>query len=352
VLTPLAPPPPACIIDGCGGGASPRTLVSALPECPAASESPCGGTSASECARRALSAWSDAQDNRAISCVARMLGDACSLGDMQACAFAGRMWIDGRGVDPDVERGIGMLVRACDGGIPLACAVAVRWLAEPTHAREQKDAVDLRARLEIERACLDSEPGEACYEAGRCFYFGRNAFPRDPVRAVEAYRRGCNLADSRACNNLGDALAYGDGVERDVTRSAAMFEKACRLGEALGCANLGHMFERGEGVVRDRGRARDLYRAACASGEVYGCLHEEMMVAVDAGVSKDPQRALGYWQRACVAADARACAFVGVMYEDGADDRTRETSKSLDAMSRGCRLGNAHACAWVKEHGP
>jgi TPR repeat protein len=280
-----------------------------------------------------------------------MLGDACSLDDAQACAFAGRMWIDGRGVASDVERGIGMLVRGCDGGIVLACAAAVRWLDEPTKARVLKDPEELRARLEIERACLSGEPGEPCYEAGRSFYFGRNAFPHDAARAVGAYQRGCNLGDSRACNNLGDALAYGEGVERDLSRSAAMFDRACHLGEDLGCANSGHMFERGQGVVRDLARARSLYRSACAGGEIYGCLHVEMLAAEDAGrVPRDPERALAHWRGGCVAGGAEACAFVGVMYEDGPDDRTRDTEKSLQAMDRGCRLGNAYACEWVKEH--
>lgn len=110
------------------------------------------------------------------------------------------------------------------------------------------------------------------------------------------------------------------------------------------------MFERGEGVARDRGRARDLFRAACASGEVYGCLHAEMLAAEDAGAPRDPERALAHWRRACVASDPRACAFVGLIYEDGPDDLARDTDKSLEAMNRGCRLGSAYACEWVKEH--
>ncbi len=243
-----------------------------------------------------------------------------------------------------------MLVHACDAGVALACAVAVRWLDDPAHAHFLKDPLGLRARLEIERACLVGEPGEACYEAGRCFYFGRDSFPRDRVLAARAYERGCNAGDSRACNNLGDALAYGEGVERDVARSASMFERACHLGEELGCANLGHMFERGEGVVRDRARARDMFREACASGEIYGCLHGEMLAAEDAGAPRDPLRALAHWRRACAAADARACAFVGVIFEDGPDDLARDTDKSLEAMNRGCRLGNGYACEWVKDH--
>ncbi len=349
-LTPRPPAAPACAIDGCGEGAAPTAPAPATLDCRSAEQSPCAGLAASECTRRALKAWGDSPDDRAIACVARTLGDACAAGDAHACGFAGRLWLDGRGVDADVERGMAMLVRACDGGFALACAAAERWLDNPAHARAVKEPLELRGRLETERACIAGDPGEPCYEAGRCFYFGRGAFPRDLVRAVEAYERGCNLGDSRACNNLGDALAYGEGVERDLVRSAATFERACRLGEELGCANLGHMAERGDGVVRDRRRAADLYRTACAGGEIYGCLHAEMLAAEDAGAPRDPERALVYWRRACAASDARACAFVGVIYEDGPDDLSRDTEKSLEAMNRGCRMGNGYACEWVKEH--
>jgi TPR repeat protein len=296
-----------------------------------------------------VSLWSSAESERTVACVAQMLGDACSLGDARACAFAGRLWIDGRAVARDPGRGIEMLVRACDAGERLACVVAVHWLAEAAHARDVPDASDLRKRLEEEHACLTSEP-EACYQVGLLFYFGADSYPRDRARAAQAYERGCDLGDARACNNLGDALAYGEGVERDVARSEAMFDKACRLGEALGCANSGYMFEHGEGVQRDRPRARALYREACSSGEVYGCLHAEMLSAQDAGTPRDPERALAAWQSACSRRDAHACAFVGVVYEDGPDGLARDSAKSLDAMTRACSLGYERACEWVKTH--
>jgi TPR repeat protein len=278
-----------------------------------------------------------------------MLDEACSLGDAHACAFVGRMWIDGRGVPRDVARGMAALTNACDGGVALACIVAVRWLNQPLNARDLPDASELRTRFGVEHACLTGEPG-SCFQVGLLLYFGREGYPRDRARAALAYERGCDLGAARACNNLGDALAYGEGVERDVIRSAALFDKACRLGEAMGCANSGFMFERGEGVTRDRARARDLYREACVSGDVYGCLHAEMLAAQDAGAPRDPQRALSYWRRACERANAQACAFLGVMYEDGPDGLLRDADKSLEAMNRACNLGHPRACEWVKAH--
>jgi hypothetical protein len=36
------------------------------------------------------------------------------------------------------------------------------------------------------------------------------------------------------------------------------------------------------------------------------------------------------------------------MYEDGPDGRTRDETKSQQAMKRACELGNRRACEWTK----
>jgi TPR repeat protein len=346
VLSPEPPGPSAWP----AGGAPSRALArggAGAGFCASAGEAPCGGSAAAECTERALSAWSEAQDDRAVACVARMLSEACSLGDPRGCAFAGRLWLDGRGVARDAERGMDMLVRACDGGVGLACLVGARWLGDSANVRDI-GAPELRARLELEHACIVGQ-SDSCYQVGLLFYFGKDAFPRDRAKANEAYARGCDLGDARACNNLGDGLAYGDGAPRDTQRAAATFAKACRLGEALGCANWGYMAERGEGMERDLARARALYRDACATGDIYGCLHADMLAAEDAGAPRDPDRALAHWRRACERdRNARACSFVGLMYEDGPDGFARDETKSLQAMNRACELGDRRACEWVK----
>ena len=274
-----------------------------------------------------------------------------ALDEPRACGFAGRLWLDGRGVVRDARRGIEMLVHACDGGVAMACAVTASWLGDASHADEiGHTAQDLLARVEGQRTCLLGQ-AEACFQIGVLFYYGRDSFPRDRAKSSRAFARGCDLGDSRACNNIGAALAYGDGVGRDVENASIEFLKACRLGEALGCANLGYMTEHGEGVTRDRSRARVLYREACSSGDVYGCLHVALLEAEDAGAPRAPGAALAHWRQRCDAGhDARACAFVGVMYEDGPDGIDRDEEKSLEAMTRACSLGNGPACEWVRSH--
>jgi TPR repeat protein len=351
VITPTGAPASVCPAGGC------RAPDDVLPTtsqpnslCATSGDAPCAGASAAECTATALSAWSESGDDRSVACVARMLADACALQDARACLFAGRLSLDGRGTSRDAQRGLEMLVRGCDGGVAMACGVATRWLGEAGHAADVAGGQELLARLEGERTCLSGQ-AEACFQIGLNFYYGREAFPRDRASSSRAFSRGCDLGDSRACNNLGDALAYGDGVGRDVEGAASSFRKACRLGEALGCANLGYMAEHGEGVARDVPRARGLYGEACAAGDVYGCLHLDLLAAQDAGAPRDPDRALAHWRHACEHGHiARACAFVGVMYEDGPDGVARDEERSMQAMARACDLGDTRACEWVKSH--
>jgi hypothetical protein len=341
-------PPPVCPLEGCDGSRV-RAIESAASAgaCAAAGDAPCAGSPASECTGRALSAWSEASDERALACVARMLNEACELGDLRACTHAGRLSLDGHGVERDVTRGMALLERACVGGELLACRVAVRWLADAEHSRAVTEGAELRARLDQQLDCL-SGVRDACAQAGLDYSRGREGYPVDHVRSAEAYDRGCVLGHRVACNNLGDAYEYGEGVRRDLTRAGELYERACRSGEALGCANLGHLIENGEGTPRDLPRARALYRDACAAGDDYGCLHEQMMAIESPATPAEAQRALERWQRACDAKNAHACTFVGILYEDGPDGLARDEARSLRAMKRACELGEARGCAWVR----
>jgi TPR repeat protein len=348
---PVAPAAPACPAGGCTAEVAARITSARTPDaCPGAGEAPCAGAAAHDCTVRALAAWADAQDDRQVACVARVLSDACSLGDAAGCTHAGRLWLDGRAVTRDPERGLDMLAKGCEGGVLMSCMVAVRWLADERRAATVKDGATRRVRLDAEATCLAGS-AEDCATLGQLYYAGRDPYPRDRARSAVEYQRGCDLGSTVACSNLGDAYEYGEAVVRDLAHAAALYERACHAGSALGCANLGHLVEHGEGVARDPARARTLYRDACDRGDVYGCLHAQLMVAEPGGPPADPARSLERWRRACDRRDARACAFVGLIYEDGPDGFARDEAKSLQAMGRACDLGLHAGCDWLQSHG-
>jgi hypothetical protein len=349
-IAPSARLAPTCPLEGCDGARVARIASEhAAGVCPSAGEAPCAGSPAPECAARAMAAWGDAQDDREVACVGRMLTEACALGDAPACGYAGRMWLDGRGLAEDAEKGMAMVLRACEGGVVLACVAGLRWLAEDRREQSVKEGVALHKRLEEEHACLTGS-ADHCMQLGLDFHAGTAPYPKDLAHAGVEYQRGCDFGSGLACSNLGDACEYGDGVPRDLLRAASLYERACRAGLALGCSNLGHLLKHGEGVTRDVARARVLFRDACTRGDVYGCLHVALLAAEEAGAPRDPKGSVEHWQRACDARDGRACAFVGVIFEDGPDGLARDEPRSLKAMSRACDLGNRDGCAWLRVH--
>jgi uncharacterized protein len=347
VVAPLGAATTTCAAEGCGAAAQPdaSAIRETEPACPALADGTCGASQPGDCTERALSTWAELHDDRQLPCVAAMFERACSLDDARACSFAGRLWLDGRGVPRDVERGLQMLVRACDEGVAMACAVGARWAGEPLHASDTPDAPELLARLEAQRTCLLGQ-GDACLQVGLLFYFGREAYPRDRARAASAFARGCDAGDARACSAFGRSLTLGDGLARSPERAAAVLAKACKFGDGLGCSTLGLLSERGDGVPRDAAKARALYRDGCIAGDIYGCLHADMLASDAAG--HGAARRYARWSAACARGDASACAFVGMLYEDGADGALRDDAKSLEWMQRACDTGEPRACEWIK----
>lgn len=378
VLAPLPPGPAACSIDGCSapanaaGGSVRAGGSDDFDGCATSPGALCAADAPEECAERAMAQWNrSAQSERggaSLGCVARMLTEACSAGDVRSCGFAGRLWLDGAGVAHDsesVQRGLAMLTRACDAGLAVSCGVAARWLGRKEAGSagggadgtpDDADGADvdegkvLKARLELEQACLSGQ-ADACFQVGQAFEGGNEGFPRDASLAATEYARACDLQDARACNSIGCALEYGDGVPRDSARATEAFERSCHLGESTGCANVGYMAEHGEGTAKDLPRARALYRDACRAGEFYGCLHGELLAAVQNGAPADFPHALAHWERLCaIARSARACEFTSILYLDGVEGGQRDPAKSLSAMARACSLGESRACLWVKSY--
>jgi TPR repeat protein len=350
VVAPTRSPSLACPVSGCAvRRGDPSAGARVLAACEGGAKAICAGRSVAECAEAALAVWQRVDDPPALACLTKVFAEACDSGDAQACGFAGRLMLSGRDTEKEPDKGLALLERACDGGFAVACSAGSAWLVDANHASEIPTASEMRARFDLKQACLSGE-ANPCYELGLSYYFGRDSYPSDRALAVKIYERACDLGESRACNNLGDALFYGEGTPRSVEHAAVLFGRACHLGEALGCANLGYAFEYGDGVTRDEVRANELYRDACVTGEAYGCLHAAMLAAVKRGAPRDPSRALAYWTSRCdTDKNSQSCAFVGVLYEDGPDGRARDETKSHLAMTRACELGERLACEWLKD---
>jgi TPR repeat protein len=60
---------------------------------------------------------------------------------------------------------------------------------------------------------------------------------------AEAYKKGCDLGNAKACTNLGYMYEFGKGVAENKYKAVELYRKACNGGDALGCTNLGNLLE-------------------------------------------------------------------------------------------------------------
>jgi TPR repeat protein len=113
-----------------------------------------------------------------------------------------------------------------------------------------------------------------CNSALECRKFAsayRNGVKQDYFKAVEFYRKSCDLNDGFSCVLLGFSYAEGEGVKQDDFKAVAFYQKACDLNDGIGCVNLGHAYEKGTVFYQDDFTAAEFYQRACDLNGSFVC---------------------------------------------------------------------------------
>lgn len=159
---------------------------------------------------------------------AALRAKACDQRARDACADLGLAYMHGRGVPRDFERAREHLTFACDLGSMPACANLGLLYDNGDGVAVDKT----RARQLYDEAC-DKEVGAACNNIGVMLE------QDDPTAAAAAYDRGCRFGSARACMNLAELYAKGQGVPEDAQRAMSLLKKACDYGESSACPKKG-----------------------------------------------------------------------------------------------------------------
>jgi ankyrin repeat protein len=113
----------------------------------------------------------------------------------------------------------------------------------------------------------DAGWGVTCAQAGWAYYKGEGA-PENDERALELFRRGCELKSEWSCGMTGIIYAQGHGVRKDPVEGARWLKKGCETtdptrADGQSCDRLGRLYATGSGVPKDLTRARSLFKRAC-----------------------------------------------------------------------------------------
>lgn len=128
-------------------------------------------------------------------------GKGCDLGEMAACTSFALDLVKGEGVGKDQQRGLSLLVKACNAGEKMGCDAAG-----------------------------DIFTGQSKIWAGS---------PVDWKNGVRAYARGCDLGNGFSCGKLGEIAESGKaGVAPNPTVARDFYAQACKGGDKKSCAKV------------------------------------------------------------------------------------------------------------------
>jgi TPR repeat protein len=227
--------------------------------------------------------------------------------------------------------------------------------------------------------CETHKLGRACSNAAHAYENpGFAGLSANYTLSAEYYRKGCDLGDGVACNNLANQYISGRGVElsehagadlleracgldygkscfriaiitqRGILRPdnpakvAELMRKGCDLDDTASCHDLGYLYMDGKGVEKDVQTARDLFARTCEQGLPRGCGSLAWQLIQEGG-EENSVKALDLLQTACAGDDAPSCNNLGYMFESGKGAAV-DPARAARYYSKACQGGDLAGC--------
>ncbi|RDU74391.1 hypothetical protein CQA57_01385 [Helicobacter anseris] len=232
-------------------------------------------------------------------------------------------------------------VQSCDSGNPAGCfAVGTMYM---NGVGIQTDLQ--KAERYYQLGCSGGD-ATACSNLAMIYDYKEQASASDKEKALQLYMTGCQGGDVLACNNLAYMYANGDGVPKDYFKAIQYYKFACEAGSDLGCYNLGLLSNTNNiyGYNRANLTLVDMNYLACNAGDIGGCANLGWIYAN--GLSGAPVSyyyAARYFEKACNGGNIGSCNNLAVLYQKGLGV-TQDTQRALDLFAYTCNLGHQKGC--------
>ena len=207
---------------------------------------------------------------------------AAELGDAEACNMLGNCYLEGDGMEKDVEKAAELFREAAERG----SADGMVSLGKCYYYGNGVNEDDVQAFK-----CFDKAVSEGCLEAitlsGECYLYGHGV-EEDEEMALKFFLVAAEDGDRAAQRMAGRCYDEGWGTEVDYTNAAEWYQKATEQGDIEAQGYLGRLLLFGKGIEQDQQLGYRMIRAAAeALGDaefqsaVGFCLEKGIGVAKD-----------------------------------------------------------------------
>ena len=161
----------------------------------------------------------------------------------------------GAGRDKSITQARSCLQESADMGLAKAInLLADLYLKKVFPSNNYKEAIEL-----YKRGC-ELGDSRSPYLLGRCYENGQGVDKNIPM-ALECYEKSYNLGNIGACFPIARIYETGKEVECNLLEAVSWYEKGASKGDPECACNLGFCYYIGKGVEKDFDRAKDLFLA-------------------------------------------------------------------------------------------
>ena len=218
----------------------------------------------------------------------------------------------------DLDKAKVLSEKACEKNSDFGCYVYAGLLAK---SYDYPNALKM-----LEKSC-DLKHKGGCAEAGLYYYYGAYGTTPDTLKAMEYYKRGCDIENDNS------------SIDEDYKQNIA-----------IGCYRVGSQSRFGKENPIDEKNANKYYEKACKLGIEFACkiidptkTEEDadylVILQSEAIRNNNFEKAKEYAQKACEKNNDLGCYTIGVLLS-----REENDSKAKEYFTKACHLGMREAC--------
>ena len=91
----------------------------------------------------------------------------------------------------------------------------------------------------FEKNCNDLKYKMSCKTLGLMYSSGNRLVSKDKSKAIQFYKKACELNDAKSCKNVGIMYYNGEGIaSKNVSEALKFYKKACELNDTKSCKHI------------------------------------------------------------------------------------------------------------------